>query len=380
MEERKWTTIIRRLMSEDTWDSEVFEATKSYHDNTRVFNVSEGTRAQVAYWKDRRNDCAHNKTTTITAQHVEIFWSFLRDHIHKFHVDGSRHDLVDRIVDHFDPDRTRPGLPPAHLTLDVQTTIAPTDLPFFLAEVVSALEGRDASPFWLDCLRSGSTTLADACRRVLAVNPETWLAALRADPSAVALFSGMGAEERILWRSLLKLDHPPDVSILVHMIRLGMIDKNELIDNAVSFVDSRSMGGCLPDEVPVLENAGIVEALLTLAFGSKLRDFDWLNNRAHAIATFISHRKLDFAHAERIARTFSEAHYPYTLATALKSVFSEKTELRQRLIGLIERNEWPWPKPILGPQPSKRSTPKFDKRQLVDDDVAEDATTDDDDF
>lgn len=74
-----------------------------------IFTVDDHVRDEFKYWKDRRNDCAHFKSNTIAASHVESFWLFLQSRIGRWVPNGSAQDLIERLARHFDSNLTPPG-------------------------------------------------------------------------------------------------------------------------------------------------------------------------------------------------------------------------------------------------------------------------------
>ena len=85
----EWATIQNNVRSAETWDKAVFTAIQKKQAHP-IFLVADDLRHQTAYWKDRRNDCAHSKANKIVAAHVEAFYAFVESNLSKFVVNGSR--------------------------------------------------------------------------------------------------------------------------------------------------------------------------------------------------------------------------------------------------------------------------------------------------
>src|SRR5690606_11852431 len=99
--QHKWEKKIDELKDEDLWEKAVLEALLYKGegqplDEKRkdpIFNININLRDQIRYWKDRRNDCAHNKDNEISAAYVEMFWSFLKSNFYKLTIEGGMMSL-----------------------------------------------------------------------------------------------------------------------------------------------------------------------------------------------------------------------------------------------------------------------------------------------
>lgn len=139
----EWTSMRNDLMSEDKWDKRVFDAVQTIKSGKIVFSVSDDLRQQVKYWKDRRNDCAHFKDNEICSSHVEALWTFLRSNLGKFVPVGSEESVLQRIVTHFDPNITPPGLDPMPIVRDIPCSVESSDFSNFLTELKKAVRQKN---------------------------------------------------------------------------------------------------------------------------------------------------------------------------------------------------------------------------------------------
>lgn len=81
-----WNGIIENLKNDEKWENEVLNVVRQKDKldkkgdvyQSAVFIINDNLRSQIEHWKDRRNDCAHNKDNIIISSHVETFWSTLR--------------------------------------------------------------------------------------------------------------------------------------------------------------------------------------------------------------------------------------------------------------------------------------------------------------
>lgn len=97
--ERWRTDILHKIKKEECWDKEVFEIL--IRTKNPIFNISEGLKTQLYYWKDRRNDCAHYKKNNISQCHIEAFLEFIESNIDKFVVNDSVDFVINEIKDFF---------------------------------------------------------------------------------------------------------------------------------------------------------------------------------------------------------------------------------------------------------------------------------------
>ncbi|MCS5421574.1 MULTISPECIES: hypothetical protein [Psychrilyobacter] len=104
----RWESdVLHKISSEETWDKNVFEIL--IRSRNPIFNLSEGLKTQLYYWKDRRNDCTHFKENEISYSHIEAFWLFIKSNFEKLSVNGNVEDLLNKFKVHFDDSKTIPG-------------------------------------------------------------------------------------------------------------------------------------------------------------------------------------------------------------------------------------------------------------------------------
>jgi hypothetical protein len=135
----EWDYLIIRLQNEDSWESNVYDATqqKEKIDNSKtktkdaIFSINESLRLQITYWKDRRNDCAHNKNNKISNSHVETFWSFLESNLSKITIEGGINSLLNKLRKHYDSTITPANKDVTPLIIEIESSINYIDLKVF---------------------------------------------------------------------------------------------------------------------------------------------------------------------------------------------------------------------------------------------------------
>lgn len=97
----RWRTdILHKIKKEECWDKEVFEIL--IRSKNPIFNINEGLKTQLYYWKDRRNDCAHFKKNNISQCHIEAFLEFIESNIDKFIMAEGVDFLIEQFKTFFD--------------------------------------------------------------------------------------------------------------------------------------------------------------------------------------------------------------------------------------------------------------------------------------
>lgn len=137
-----WKNLMANLKNEDRWEESIFDASmqKEKTDSAKpanktqdpVFVINDNLRTQIRYWKDRRNDCVHNKDNIITISHVETFWTFLESNLQKITVEGGKFTLLNKFKRHFDS----------------SYTAANEEIDPLIKEIRSAVSKNEREEFW----------------------------------------------------------------------------------------------------------------------------------------------------------------------------------------------------------------------------------------
>lgn len=140
----KWKKLLTELKNDDSWEQAIFDAvikgekTNGTKPPVRIedpaFAINENIRIQIKYWKDRRNDCVHNKDNIIAISHVENFWSFLESNLPKITIEGGRVTLINKFKTFYDSNYTA----------------ANEDITPLLTEIKSAVHTNELDNFWND--------------------------------------------------------------------------------------------------------------------------------------------------------------------------------------------------------------------------------------
>ena len=350
------------MSNDDKWDAEVFDATQVQNPGS-IFGVSDDLRAQVRYWKDRRNDCAHSKRNAITAAHVEALWAFLRSNLDKFQVGGSTEDLVARIRAHFDPNLTPPSAPCDDLARAIDTTV-PLGRRAGFFESVGDLFKRaigtshywvaDASRFFESVLRVGSLEVVSEARGFLLANEEALFAMLLAYPQHSHILQGAPEATRKLWRTGLCSRGSDSTALYASLVRNDLIPHGDLAEAHSHMVDS----AFLPPpqnalDFDALNRSGYFAVFRKRAFVDQQIDrFVWGNPNAALAAYYLAAFPIDDEIAGALVSVFYSTPYPNTARDALFALLSGTPAKHSELAAAVLRLGRPWPEPLLGPAPA----------------------------
>lgn len=143
--ENDWkNNILAPIHDPENWEKNTYETIKRA--NRPVFNISKDVKSQIEYWKDRRNDCAHNKRNMITYSHVESFWAFLISNIDKITILGTIPELVNDIETFFDISKTPASEPFTKLSEKILAILTKKDeIMQFIPKMVDKMCVRDSN-------------------------------------------------------------------------------------------------------------------------------------------------------------------------------------------------------------------------------------------
>lgn len=337
----KWEQIAELLRDDDKWDSKAFDCTQMT-DPAPVFGVSKDLRAQVLYWKDRRNDCAHYKLNRIVSSHVEAFWAFIQSNLGRFVPSGGREDLLQKLERHYDANYTAPGSDVAPLVARIPLAVEQHRYSEFFEDVFerfseekkgeTVLKEAELSDIFHAALRQSDESLADAARKC--VGEELWLlsAILRREPGLVLTWSRDRTTIRRIWREMLFEDGHQDLPVYAALLRNGLIPQGELREANEWIAEHLRAGAPRPDEVSALSAAGFFDSFKKLAFeNGKLDIFGWGNRNASFIAWYVEAYRIDDVVARSLCSIFGGTYYPFQACAALAQLISKNARKRREL-------------------------------------------------
>jgi len=330
-----WAGIQSSAKNPEAWEKAVFDAIQQKQP-APVFDVPDDIRDQVKYWKDRRNDCAHSKQNKIIAAHVETLYAFIESNLGKFAVNGSRPEMVRRILDYFNPSLTSPNEPLTPIIHDLLTALKSAEYTSFIAEAISELEktqspmsvalgigNPDVIKFLGACFKDGTDDLRDACKTSLATNDALLVDFLRQYPDKVYILQDQPQKVRLIWHDHLFNRVHSDFSLLSSLLRASLIPQDQ-IEEAISLAVKASSSQ-LPSDIDLqtLIQHGYHVALENAIVNEQLGNFHWANDNKELIIKYLSENIISRGIAGAIYNSFNGEHFAWHLAEYLNRFFSQ---------------------------------------------------------
>lgn len=240
--ENMWEGILNDLRNEDTWDQTVFSLVIRKRPG-KPFLITDDIRNQYTYFKNRRNDCAHAKSNTISHPQVELLWLFIESNLNKFIVNGGKNGLIERIKKHYDTRITPPNSDPLPLINEIPSTMTIDEIPLFLEEVNiffedTKVEGRvfseesESYQFWKYLASSENSTLKDAFISFIKSDSEIFKKFIIVYPELLYLISADEEFTRVFWTThllgLLKNKESKGWDLLKTLLDNEIIPESEL--------------------------------------------------------------------------------------------------------------------------------------------------------
>lgn len=357
----QWDSIIKKLQNEDEWEGKVVECLRMKGNNKEgvegkdpVFNINESLRVQIGYWKDRRNDCAHNKSNEINAAHVEMFWSFLRSNLHKLTIEGGAQSLLNKFRDHFDIHQTPEGSDYDYLLRQIRQSVDDADLPHFLIELFGIISNIfDYSPrvkmaYHIYRLMDPVITsnLTDYLKSYEEFGTNQFLFEyLSTYPEDLNRFFKEKKDVRRFWKRELK-NYWGAMEIYAHMLRNNLIPEVELGEANDTIVRMRKV--TYDAEInDLLKQNGYGESLRQEIFVRKCTSLTYwkhLNAYSNLCVQYLMFFEWDVSLVNIIHKELSKTEWtPYALGSAIRRLFKKRGDLRDRYLLMLNLQEGEMP-------------------------------------
>jgi len=354
--DKLWNSIIEGVRDDDKWDSKVFE-TIQRKSPSPIFNLSDDLRHQVAYWKNRRNDCAHSKRNAIGFSHVESFWLFIRSNLAKFVVSGSKEALLDDIRVHFDRSLTPAGADYSFIIEQIPSAIEADELQEFFEGVHQVFTqlyrqppntySEDEIGFFNRMLNIKDTLVTSNLVTFLKAREGLLVAVLRANPNRLLYFADDAAFVRKLWYEKLIPVSQSDFALYCSLLRNRLIPQDQ-IQEAHRRIIPHLFDVTLTDEFcPILEESGFFQAFREIVFlksdspsGLPLADdFNWGNRNRQLVVFYLDRFGIDRDIAYSLSRIFSKDNHPFELKKRINAFLSQNAEKREQFLSVFEENQ-----------------------------------------
>lgn len=349
--EGEWKDIQKRLLNDDIWEKEVFDALNSY--KKQIFPITDELRRTCQYWKDRRNDCAHDKNKTISKPLVENFWYFFINNISKFEVNGSIEELLQKVNIHFDYSYTPKGKNCKYLIEEINNIIRYDELADFYNEIFKIIVGRssfdDFLEFFDKVIEASTQDGIVKVRQFMLSNGDVLMGILHFNPKRILIFSVSPEVIRNIWYSKLFEIAYNDFPIYCEMLRQKLIPVEQINEANNRLICKQGIKGHTPtaEDKQVLKDNNFFTELRNLVFiEGKIGSMVWTNDRADLIILLLEEYEIDIEIVGRISREFSCSNNPWRLRNQLDSLFYNNIEKKLEFLRIAEKNNIEIPKEI----------------------------------
>ncbi len=334
-----WIAIQTNAKNPDSWEKAVFD-TIQQKNPTPIFVIPDDIRDQVKYWKDRRNDCAHSKQNKIIAAYVESLYAFIESNLGKFAVNGSRPEMIKRILDYFNPSLTSPNELLTPIIHDLPHAIMIADYPSFITEAITELENSqnqslmsfglgnpDVIKFIGGCFQDGTDELREACKIILLSNDVLLTNFLRQNPDKVYILQSEPQKVRLIWHDHLFSRAYNDVPLFCSLIRASLIPQDQMEESIALAVRAGMPNRPTDIDLQTLIQHGyyatLEKAIVEQGF---LDNFDWANSNKGLVAKYLSENQISRGVANAIYHAFNGQHFAWHLAEHLNHFFSQRPD------------------------------------------------------
>lgn len=332
-----WATVQNGLRDDGTWDAKAFETTQNK--KTPIFLISDELRDQIAYWKNRRNDCAHSKANAIGSPHVESFYLFVQSNLAKLVVNGSSQGLLSKIALHFDPTYTSPGRDPLPLANELPSAVDRLHITEFFDQLVAVFSTpsllgpsiRAESNVFFDAVyRQPDEWIRAAFTAYLAAHEDLLVSFLRHYPSRILLFATQPTLIRRLWTVYAFQNGRADFALYAALLRNNLITLAD-IPVAHQTVLQRMKGGTpTAGDAQVLAETEFINAFDWYAFQEGYVDrFVWGNPNALTTRWRLEHFPISDVAVTAICFNFSAEPCAHDARDALIQLFAENPAKKQ---------------------------------------------------
>lgn len=334
-----WASIQAKAKNPDEWERAVFDAIQQKNP-TPIFVIPDDIRDQVKYWKDRRNDCAHSKQNKIIAAYPESLYAFIESNLGKFAVNGSRPEMIKRILDYFNPSLTSPSEPLAPIIHDLLNSLTSAEYQSFITEAISELDktqdpfqssfsigNPDAIKFLNACFIDGTDELREACKASMGTNDILLIDFLRQYPDKIYILQDQPQKVRIIWHDNLFSRVQNDFSLLCSLLRASLIPQDQIEEAITIAVKASASHLPLDLDLRTLIQHGYYTVLEKAMVESQLmNNFDWANANKNLIVKYLSDNLISRSVASAIYTAFNGQHYPWHLAEYLNQFFIQRPD------------------------------------------------------
>lgn len=349
----KWKGIQTRLAKDKEWEDEVNNAIRTQPDLKKkppviaILCMTDSMRKDFDYWRNRRNDCAHDKEYNINDSHVLSFYSFLTQYLLKISVEGGMMTLLNEFKDACDTSKTSPSVSLQPLVYKILTMVNPDEMNTFFDYLEGVMgygfDGRYEQTL-AGIIKGGNEDLKNYLIKYVRANNSVKLNLINKCPDLVGHLVEK-SEVREYWMKNLK-DSRNRVAVLAHMLMIGMIapdEKDEAIRKVLYYCydNNDGMGEVSDEELLALKGNGFYDILKEEYFNSNYtcsHAKDCGKYRYNFFLGYVYHLPVDKEWVSTIVDIFSEADYPTVWLSIFKERFLENNEYKVKFEKIVSDN------------------------------------------
>ncbi|ERM80317.1 hypothetical protein P872_13880 [Rhodonellum psychrophilum GCM71 = DSM 17998] len=348
-----WDSHLKKVRNEDVWESAIFDLTQlrvvinqdESIQRSPVFTIPNSLRDEIKYWKDRRNECAHNKGSLILQSHVEVFWAFLQSNLGKITVEGGIMSLIQKIQKHYDVNFTPKGKDVTPLINEIESVVPKDDIRDFLMRSFAVIHDSYQYLFlnneildYIDkLLISGNqqliTTFSDFIK-----NEESFLQEyLKHNPNFVN-WLGLTAEDvRNFWKTRLSKYSNP-LEVYAALLRNSLIPKDEIGESNLSIISFLKHFELNEETYIPLKRNRFYDCLSDYLFSSiEEKSFNWINSNSFLFKSYFQTEGFDESSVNFVSGVLRRDYSPFSLENRLEELFSERDDLKESFLGICSK-------------------------------------------
>lgn len=340
--EGRWNACMANLRNENKWDEVVSVCIRQKKDtqNVTFFELPDSIRTDFDYWRNRRNDCAHYKSSEITLSHVSAFWMFIMENYNKFTPIGGLQQSINDYKRHYDISLTPKGKDTDKIFNRLCLAIkSENDLEEVMKEVFPLMEIKAQ----VDLLHNLFTDSRHRQKvaNVLKSNMKNLRTYLYSRPADVSLLLGDDPEmTRQFWYNDFSL-FGQCLNVYVQMLRGRMLPKEEIEESLELLLKCKYDYGSFQIEdsdFQVLAEHGIYDLFIDnyLTKENLGTNYKEKNYKTEFYISFIKHGGITDKMIKTLSESF-EGNHPYVLSNKLQALFCGENEYKQQYLDSISR-------------------------------------------
>ncbi|WP_425636048.1 hypothetical protein ACPUEN_11680 [Algoriphagus yeomjeoni] len=359
----EWDEYLKKVRNEDKWESTIFDLTQLKEvpnqdksiKKSPVFTISDSLRDEIKYWKDRRNECAHNKDSLILEAHVEVFWAFLQSNLGKITIEGGMDSLIQKIEKHYDVNFTPKGRDVTPLINEIESAVPKGELLEFWKKLFPIIDPTFPDFFWdetilnfLDLLlQKTSASVINSFYDFLKSDNKILVNVLSERPRFI-IELGFSAEEiRNFWKVKIQ-DVSGGIDIYANLVRNNMIPNAEIDEANSHLVTTIRLYVSDMENHLTLVKCGFSNVLREyLLLNCQNKDFNWMNKKSLLIYGYLKFNGIDSEWLVVINKVFAREYYPFRLLDRLDSLINENPSIKKDWLDIAKAENVDISDPIL---------------------------------